>query len=187
MHDTPHAPGPEDWVVWNGGSGLLAMAALGRVQVTAQGRLAWLAAPFEMVGPFSLDELQHAGRIAFAACLVMSRPRWQADQAVLRQQAQDQRRAARDAANERLHQAQARHQSQHSHPGQRHGGLHGHALDERPHREALHLPTDGPLRPAQIKAAFRRLAQKAHPDVGGNHEQFVRLTQARNALLGQAR
>jgi len=51
------------------------------------------------------------------------------------------------------------------------------------HRETLKLPFDGKLEPRQINAAFRRLAQKAHPDVGGSHEEFVRITEARNALL----
>ncbi|WP_235840044.1 hypothetical protein [Derxia lacustris] len=30
------------------------------------------------------------------------------------------------------------------------------------------------------------MAQKAHPDVGGSHEQFLRITEARNALLERA-
>lgn len=55
--------------------------------------------------------------------------------------------------------------------------------DDRPHREALNLPLDGALDPARIKAAFRRLAQKAHPNVGGSHEQFVRISRARDVLL----
>ena len=59
-------------------------------------------------------------------------------------------------------------------------------FDERPHREALNLPINGQLEPSQIKTAYRRLAQKTHPDVGGSHELFVRITEARNALLGRA-
>jgi curved DNA-binding protein CbpA len=63
------------------------------------------------------------------------------------------------------------------HPGMRRPG------DERKHREALNLPADGKLERSQINAAFRKLAQKAHPDAGGSHEQFVRITKARSALL----
>ena len=39
--------------------------------------------------------------------------------------------------------------------------------------------------PAVGDGAFRRLAQKAHPDTGGSHELFIRITEARNALLGR--
>jgi hypothetical protein len=50
------------------------------------------------------------------------------------------------------------------------------ALDEREHREVLNLPASGKLERRQVNAAFRRHAQKAHPDVGGSHEQFVGIT-----------
>jgi hypothetical protein len=35
----------------------------------------------------------------------------------------------------------------------------------------------------EIDAAFRRLAQRAHPDKGGNAEHFTRITQARDRLI----
>ncbi|MEZ5359027.1 MAG: DnaJ domain-containing protein [Candidatus Zixiibacteriota bacterium] len=38
--------------------------------------------------------------------------------------------------------------------------------------------------PAQIKAAFRRLAKKYHPDVGGTHEKFKRILWAYEQLGG---
>jgi hypothetical protein len=57
------------------------------------------------------------------------------------------------------------------------------SFDEKQHREALNLPIDGKLEISQIKTAFRKLAQKAYPDAGGGHEQFVRITEARNVLL----
>ena len=170
MHDSPPTNSPAEWVVWNGASALLALATIGRVTLDAGGRSAWLAPPFDMVGPFNLDALEAHGRIHFAACIVMSRQRWQDDQADLRREAYARRRAAQA----RLHEQQAR----------LGGRRTGHRpLDERQHRAVLNLPADGPLEPAQIRAAFRRLAQKAHPDVGGSHDQFVRITQARNALL----
>lgn len=170
MPDSPSTDQPVEWVVWNGASALLAMATIGRVTQDTGGRSAWLAPPFDMVGPFNLDALEAHGRIHFAACIVMSRQRWQDDQADLRRQAY----TARRAAQARLHAQQARF------GGQR--ALHR-QFDERQHRAVLNLPADGPLEPSQIRAAYRRLAQKAHPDVGGSHDQFVRITQARNALL----
>jgi len=175
MADSPPPPA-DQWVIWNAMSGLLATATLGRIDVTEAGRMAWMDRPFEMLGPFNLDELEARGRIAFAACIVMSRQTWQQDQAELRREALEQRRAAQ----ERLHEAQAR-----VNGGRRRRRPHGQPYSERQHREALHLPVDGKLEPAEVKKAFRRLAQKMHPDMGGSQDQFVRITEARNALLEQ--
>ena len=174
MHDTPGSADEEEWVIWNGSNGLLTTVTLGQVESDAGGRAAWLDEPFDMVGPFSLDELDTHGQIAFAACIVMSHQRWQDYQVELRRESLKIRRAAEERVNEKVERL--------------YGGHSGHQdnrkpFDERQHREALNLPTDGKLESSQIKAAFRRLAQKAHPDVGGSNEQFVRITEARNALL----
>ena len=40
---------------------------------------------------------------------------------------------------------------------------------------------------ADIETAFRRLARKMHPDVGGTHEAFQNLVYQRDLLLGQVR
>ena len=98
MHDAHAATGDEEWVIWNGGHGLVTTAALGRVETDSHGRKAWLEEPFDMVGPFSLDELEAQGRIAFAACIVMSRRRWQEDQAALKRESATLRRAAQACA-----------------------------------------------------------------------------------------
>jgi hypothetical protein len=164
----------EEWVIWNGAHGLVTTVTIERVEVGSCGRNAWLEEPFDMVGPFSLDELKTHGRIAFAACIVMSRQRWQDDQVELRRESLKIRRAAEQELNEkfeRLYGGHGRHQ------------VNRKSVDERQHRETLKLPIDGALESAQIKAAFRRLAQKAHPDAGGSNEQFIRITEARNALL----
>ncbi|MFX8637264.1 hypothetical protein ABTM28_21310, partial [Acinetobacter baumannii] len=42
-------------------------------------------------------------------------------------------------------------------------------FDEQAYRATLNLPVEGELEPSQIKTAFRRRAQKVHPDVGGTH------------------
>ncbi|MDX1913999.1 MAG: J domain-containing protein [Methylophilus sp.] len=150
------------------------MVTIGRVEVVAGGRSAWLDKPYDMVGPFSLDELETVGRITFAACIVMSRQRWQEDQGELRRDAYERRRAAQ----ERIYEEQAQFNE-----GYSRYRSNSHSLNDRQHREVLSLPIDGKLEPSQIKTAFRRLAQKVHPDVGGSHEQFLRITEARNALL----
>ncbi|SMF96593.1 DnaJ domain-containing protein [Methylomagnum ishizawai] len=174
MPETPRPADKEQWVVWNGFFGIPAMATIGRVEVGTDGRNAWLDPPFDMVGPFNLDELETRGRIAFAACIVMSRQRWQDDQVELRRESRERRRAAQ----ERLYGEHGQFNG-----GRRRHRPHRQPHDDRQHRETLNLPVDGKLTPTQIKTAYRRLAQKAHPDVGGSHEQFLRITEARNALL----
>ncbi len=174
MHDAFMSAEKEEWVIWNGSYGIVTMAAIGRIEVGAGGKTAWLDAPYDSVGPFSLDELETEGRIIFEACIVMSRQRWQDDQVELRRETLEKRRAAQERMNEEF---------EHFFGG--YGGYYEDRkpFDELPHREALNLPVDGKLEPSQIKAAFRRLAQKVHPDVGGSSEQFIRITEARNALL----
>jgi hypothetical protein len=148
----------EQWVIWNGSMGVLDMATLGRIEEGDGGRSAFLAPPYDVVGPFSLDELETRGRIAFGECLVMSRRRWQEDQVELRVEAQNRRRAF--LSRPRFE-------------------------DGRAHREVLNLPMEGALDPSQINAAFRRLAKTAHPDAGGSDEHYRRVAQARDALLAQ--
>lgn len=151
MTDTEH------WVIWNGSLGILDMVAIERIEDGETGRSAFLAAPYGVVGPFSFDELVAEGRIAFGACLVMSRARWQLDQVELRLEARRARQAFMAQAAPRD--------------------------DDRPHRIVLELPLDGVLEVVEINAAFRRLAKSAHPDAGGSDELYRRIADARDALL----
>lgn len=146
------------WVIWNGSLGVLDMVAIGCVEHGPQGRTAHLAAPYDMVGPFSLDALEAEERIAFGACLVMSRGRWRLDQVELR------------AEGIRARQALMMPQS---------------VGDGPAHRRTLELPEVGPLIAAEINAAFRRLAKAAHPDAGGTSDAYRRICEARDALLAQ--
>ncbi|MEJ2409828.1 MAG: hypothetical protein P8Y48_10960 [Novosphingobium sp.] len=139
--------------IWNGSMGIVDMAAIGRIE----GGGAFLAPPYDVVGPFSLDELETEGRIAFGECLVMSRRRWQEDQTGLR-------RAAREKHRAQMMRAAV-------------------ADNEGGHRDTLELPEDGVLDAAQVNAAFRRLAKTAHPDAGGSATQYHRISEARDALL----
>jgi hypothetical protein len=147
----------DEWVVWNGSLGVLDMVTIGQIKDDEVGRSAFLAPPYDVVGPFSLDELETAGCIAFGACFVMSRQRWQEDQVHLRREAQEKRRAY----------------------------LFRLEFDENEHRETLDLPMEGTLELAQINAAFRKLAKTAHPDAGGTNERYRSITEARDALLEQ--
>ncbi|HYA80452.1 MAG TPA: J domain-containing protein [Methylocystis sp.] len=146
-----------EWVVWNGSLGILDMATIGLVEVEETRRRAFLAPPYGVVGPFSLDELEASGCIAFGECLVMSRQKWRDDQVELRTAAQERRRAL-------LLRMQF-------------------SEDESEHRDVLDLPLQGALQALEINAAFRRLAKTAHPDAGGSDEDYRRITTARDALL----
>ncbi|WP_395665585.1 J domain-containing protein [Methylocella sp.] len=148
------------WIVWNGSLGVLAEAAIGRVETIGAGRRAFLAEPYDVVGPFSLDELESRGRVAFGACLVMSRERWRLDQVELRLEGMRARRAfsVKVEFND----------------------------ESRGHRAALGLPSTGALKPSEITTAFRRLAKTAHPDAGGSNERYRRIAEARDALLARA-
>jgi hypothetical protein len=154
------APGmsdKEEWFVWNGSMGILDRVAIGAIEHGEGGRSAFLAPPYDVVGPFSLDELETRGRIAFGACLVMSRRRWREDQVELRREGREKRRAFLLRPD-----------------------FDG---DDRERREILDLPADGALKPSDINAAFRRLAKTAHPDAGGSDELYRRIAEARDALL----
>jgi hypothetical protein len=148
--------GKQEWVIWNGSLGVLDMVTIGRIEDGESGRSAFLAAPYGVVGPFSLDELETEGRITFGACLVMSRRRWQEDQVDLRREAQEMRRRQMFRLS---------------------------PDDEQDYREVLNLPAKGTLQATDISSAFRRLAKTAHPDAGGSNEQYHRITEARDALL----
>jgi len=174
MPDNTHFTQDDHWVIWNGSLGILDTVSIGQVESSLSGRSAWLDEPYDMVGPFSLDELEEQGLISFEACFVMSRQRWQQNQVELRRESLRLRREAQA----RMYEYQARYNA-----GRAPRNRFQHNTQEKIHREILNLPMDGPLAVSQIKAAYRRLAQKAHPDTGGDHEQFIRITQARDTLL----
>ncbi|PNG25629.1 J domain-containing protein [Methylocella silvestris] len=146
-----------EWVVWNGSMGILDTVTIGRIEESVTGRRAYLAAPYGVVGPFSLDALETQGRVSFGECLVMSRRRWREDQVELRLEAREKRRAFMFRLNFND--------------------------DDQVHREVLNLPAEGELKPAEINAAFRKLAKTAHPDAGGSSEHYRRITEARDALM----
>jgi hypothetical protein len=54
--------------------------------------------------------------------------------------------------------------------------------DQR-YREMLGLPLGRRLARAEIHRAYKRAAKQAHPDVGGNAQDFLALTVAQEALM----
>jgi len=174
MDDTPPYWEDEQWIIWNGALGVRDFVMIDRVETGPEGRSAWLEEPYGMVGPFDFDALETDGRIGFAACVVMSRQRWQEDRSQLIAEAMERRQKASERLFEELRRSNKR-KRQHGSPMQQ--------VSEKEMRELLELPADGRLEASQIKAAYRQLAKRAHPDVGGSHESFLRITEARDALL----
>lgn len=158
----------EEWIIWNSSLGVRDFVTLGRID-TAE-NVAWLEEPYDMVGPFSLDELITDGLIRFAACAVMSKQRWQDDREVLRQEALNNHRKARQEFYEELERYNRR-------------KTNAAECTQKEYRSLLNLPELGSLELAQIKAAYRKAAKKAHPDAGGSQEMFIRIKEAYDALL----
>jgi len=51
------------------------------------------------------------------------------------------------------------------------------------YRQMLGLPLGRKLTPAEIHRAYKRAAKTAHPDGGGNAQQFLALSAAQDALM----
>jgi hypothetical protein len=54
---------------------------------------------------------------------------------------------------------------------------------EERYRELLGLPLGCHLSGAEIRQAYKRAAKTAHPDAGGTAQQFLQLSEAREALI----
>lgn len=173
MHNHTLYDEEEQWVIWNSAYGIVDTVVLGRVERAQNTANAWLSEPYDMVGPFSLNELEENGQINYAACTIMSRQRWKKDQVKLRQESLKKRREAQRLFEE--------HVRENSYKRVRSG--HFMTLSEKQCRELLNLPVSGVIKSSQIKTAYRKIVKKTHPDVGGSQETFVQITEARDVLL----
>jgi hypothetical protein len=54
---------------------------------------------------------------------------------------------------------------------------------EERHRQLLELPLDRRLSVPEIHRAWKHVAKRAHPDVGGSAREFLELSAARDALI----
>jgi hypothetical protein len=158
----------EQWIIWNSALGIRDFVMIGRIDHDQN--IAWLDAPYDMVGPFSLDELTSNGLISFAKCVVMSKQRWQEDQDELRQVSLKKRRQAQQEMFDKLERNNRQKMS-----------VYNDTLQE--YRMLLSLPIEGALELSQIKSAYRKAAKKAHPDAGGTQEIFIRIKEACDVLL----
>lgn len=163
----------EEFIIYNSSFGVSDFVTIGRVEADVNDTNGWLDEPYEMVGPFSVDELKKNGQIHFAACVVMSQQKYKENQTLLRQEAYENQRKVQEQFHEDIKHYNKRRVYQTS----------SEQLNERQHRELLSLPVTGVLEVSQIKTAYRRIIKTAHPDTGGSHDKFIQITEARNILL----
>ncbi len=160
-----------DFIIWNSNYGVRDFVTIGQVD---DSKNAWLDDPYGMVGPFSLEKLLETGEIRFAACVVMSDERWQEKQSSLRQESFEKQCKSQQQFQEEINRHNEKRRAYHTNLEQ---------SSQKEHRELLCLPIEGVLEISQIKAAYRSIVKKVHPDVGGTDEMFIKITQARDALL----
>ncbi|MEA2028249.1 MAG: J domain-containing protein [Campylobacterota bacterium] len=156
---------PEEYIIYNPTLGVRDFVMID--EESSNATHGWLEYPYEMVGPFCLDELKTKGIITFAQCYVISKAKWQQEQHSLQQEALRRQRKVQKEHYEEIRKYNQRSKNR----------------TQQEHRELLSLPLDEVLDEAQIKDAYRSICKSAHPDVGGDHEYFILITQARDVLL----
>lgn len=166
----------EEFIIWNADLGMRDFVSIGKIDEDKDITVAWLEEPYEMVGPFSLDELLITGRITFAACIVMSGKKWEENQATLRRESFRRQRKTQREFYENVNRYNQRKENQNQK---------NKIFSEKNYRELLSLPLSGLLKENQIKSAYRIVVKKVHPDVGGSHEEFIQVTEARDILLSK--
>jgi len=155
-------------IIWNSSIGIRDFVTIGRIDTDENA--AWLESPYQMVGPFSIEELSVYGQISFAECVVMSKQKWQDERESLLTISMMRRRKAQQEFLEELEKHNRRKQHNHTHE-----------LEE--YRSLLNLPISGTLKITQIKSAYRKAAKKSHPDAGGTQEMFLQIKEAYDVLL----
>ena len=156
----------QHFIIFNSALGIRDFVLIDKIEDSPFGYQAWLDEPYEMVGPFSLDELLEVGKISFAECEVISKEFFRENRLEILKSSFKQQQELRQKMYEELAQRNKM---------RRHGSF---GSDE-----PLYLPKDGALTSLQIKAAFKKASKKAHPDAGGTHEEFVQVNKARDELL----
>jgi hypothetical protein len=156
----------EEFVIFNPTLGVHDLVYLGEILTENDKTTAYLDEPYEMVGPFCLDQLLSKGQISFAECIVISTEKWKNERVSLLKKAY-----AKQQRLQEEHLKEIRRFNQQKH------------YNDKEDRKLLCLPLEGVLKVSQIKTAYRKVSKKVHPDLGGSHEEFLRLTLARDTLL----
>ncbi|MEA3513636.1 MAG: J domain-containing protein [Campylobacterota bacterium] len=163
-----------NFIIWNSELGVRDIVTIGKTEVESDTTNGWLEEPYEMVGPFNLDELIIIGQINFAACYVMTHQYWEKNMKRLQQESLTKQRIAQQQFYDDINRYNNKRKQDLSNFKQ---------SNQEEHRRTLCLPIEGLLEISQIKTAYRILVKKTHPDVGGSDEEFIKITQARDALL----
>ena len=137
-----------EWIIWNSAIGIRDFVTIGHVDT--QENVAWLESPYQMVGPFSIEELTTQGEISFAECVVMSKQKWQDERESLLTISMMRRRKAQQEFFEELEKQNRRKQYNHTHE-----------LEE--FRTLLNLPISGTLEISQINRPTEKLPKKPIP------------------------
>lgn len=154
-----------DFIIWNSNLGIRDFVKIG--EIDRKNNTAYLDEPYEMVGPLCLNKLFSKGEITFAACVVMTEEKWEESKKQFYKKTLENQQKSNKEFYENINKYNKRKRYS----------------NEKEYRELLSLPLEGLLKESEIKRAFRKLAKTTHPDVGGSKELFLKITQARDALI----
>jgi hypothetical protein len=159
-----------DFIIWNSTLGISDFVSIGEIEQNNNKLEVWLDEPYDFVGPLDLDILLHKDELHFEACVIMSEKRWEENKNrfLFESYAKQQHtfREFQEELNKRNKQKSQNHINQ-----------------EIKYRELLCLPQNGTLKISEIKTAYKKKAKTEHPDMGGSHEKFILITEAKEALL----
>ncbi|XOB61502.1 J domain-containing protein [Campylobacterota bacterium DY0563] len=158
----------ESFIIYNSELNLKDFVTIG--EVDKENKIAYLDTPYEMVGPFCLNELYNKGKIYFEACMVMTQNFWHKERINLQKESFIKQQQSQNRFYEEIKNYNKKRQSLHIN------------IDIE-YRTLLSLPLEDKLDESQIKEAFKKVAKNTHPDVGGSHEEFIKVTIARDELL----
>lgn len=164
----------DEFIIWNGTFGIRDIVYIGEIKEENGIALIWLDDPYEMVGPLKLEELLTKGEIAFEACIVMTKSQWNLTRDKLQKESYKKQQKIHQEFQEKIKHNNKKRQSYNSTTEHK---------SEKEYRRILSLPLEGKLEISQIKKAYRKIAKTTHPDVGGDHHEFVLITEAKEALL----
>jgi hypothetical protein len=159
----------DEFILWNPTFGVRIFVTIDKIKQDNNTIHIWIDEPYEMVGPLDFKTLILDGSVNFEACIIMTKEYWKKNQKKLQQESFIQQ--------QKIHQSFQEELKQHN---QRKNTIQNKQCQ---YRKILKLPQDGNLKISQIKTAFKKLAKIEHPDVGGSHENFVKIIEAKEALI----
>jgi curved DNA-binding protein CbpA len=159
-----------DFIIWNSTLGISDFVSISEIKKENEELLIWLDEPYDFVGPLKLKQLLKNDELQFEACVVMTEEYWEKNKNELLIQSYVKQQHTFKEFQEEL-KRRNKNKSQH------------HSNQEIQYREILCLPLQGILNTTQIKSAYKKIAKTEHPDMGGSHENFIQITEAKEALL----